>query len=205
MNTNENRRTRTQQLFKNIQEAICDGLEKLDGKASFRSDLWNRTDVRGCEGGGGETRIMADGNIFEKAGVNFSAVHGHMSAEFAAKLGAPKEETPFFATGVSLVIHPRSPMVPTTHANWRFLELGERSWFGGGSDLTPYYLFEEDATHFHSVLHRVCSKHSPDFYPRFKKWCDEYFYAKRLEESEESSLTTSVEMMVLTLSSCSGL
>lgn len=183
MTTQESMRERAQALFTKVQATICEGIERVDGKASFQRERWNRTDVRGSEGGGGETRIMADGAVFEKAGVNFSAVHGHMPADFAAKLGGPKEETPFFATGVSLVIHPRSPMVPTTHANWRFLELGTKSWFGGGSDLTPYYLFDEDAKHFHTVLHAVCSRHSPEYYPRFKKWCDEYFYLPHRQET----------------------
>jgi coproporphyrinogen III oxidase len=176
MTTREAFRAKTQDLFQRIQANICEGLERIDGTGKFRTDQWNRTDSRGNEGGGGMTRILAEGSVFEKAGVNFSAVHGYMNPDFAAKLGAAKEELPFFATGVSLVIHPRSPMVPTTHANWRYLELGDKAWFGGGSDLTPYYLYEEDAQHFHSVLHTTCSKHNPAYYPRFKKWCDEYFY-----------------------------
>ncbi len=174
---------RAAQLFQDVQAHICRGLEQIDGTATFKSDEWTRTDIRGAQGGGGVTRILANGAVFEKAGVNFSKVQGHMSPEFAAKLGAPREETPFFATGVSLVIHPRSPMVPTTHANWRFLELGDRRWFGGGSDLTPYYLEDEDAVHFHTVLKTVCDNHSPQYYPRFKKWCDEYFYLPHRRET----------------------
>jgi coproporphyrinogen III oxidase len=170
-------RQRTSQLFTEIQTHICQRLEQLDGKAKFKSDTWQRTDKKaGDDGGGGVTRVLAEGAVFEKAGVNFSAVHGFMSADFAAKLGAAKEELPFFATGVSLVIHPRSPMVPTTHANWRYLELGDKCWFGGGSDLTPYYLDDSDAVHFHSVLKSICSKHDAEYYQRFKKWCDEYFF-----------------------------
>jgi coproporphyrinogen III oxidase len=169
-------RKRAAQLFQSVQTHICSKLEAVDGGASFETDTWKRPDIRGGDGGGGATRILANGNVFEKAGVNFSEVHGHVSADFAEKLGAAKEELPFFATGVSLVIHPRSPMVPTTHANWRYLELGEKAWFGGGSDLTPYYLEDADAEHFHSVLKSICQTHSSDYYPRFKKWCDEYFY-----------------------------
>lgn len=169
-------RKRTAELFRSIQTHICSGLEAVDGVATFATDTWKRDDIHGGDGGGGTTRILAHGRVFEKAGVNVSEVHGHVSAEFAEKLGAEKQELPFFATGVSLVIHPHSPMVPTTHANWRYLELGDTAWFGGGSDLTPYYLNDADATHFHSVLHGVCSAHSPEYYPRFKKWCDEYFY-----------------------------
>jgi coproporphyrinogen III oxidase len=169
-------RKRAAQLFQSIQNQICSSLETVDAAATFATDTWKRPDIRGTDGGGGATRLLANGRVFEKAGVNFSEVYGHVSAEFAEKLGAAKTEAPFFATGVSLVIHPRSPMVPTTHANWRYLELGDKAWFGGGSDLTPYYLEESDAQHFHSVLKTVCAKHSPEYYPRFKKWCDEYFY-----------------------------
>jgi coproporphyrinogen III oxidase len=176
-------RTRAGELFTDIQSHICQELERIDQKSRFKSDEWQRTDRRGGPGGGGVTRILAEGEVFEKAGVNFSEVHGFMAPEFAAKLGGPNEELPFFATGVSLVIHPRSPMIPTTHANWRYLELGDTRWFGGGSDLTPYYLFDEDAIHFHSVLKTTCDKHSPEYYPRFKKWCDEYFYLPHRSET----------------------
>lgn len=176
-------RTTAASLFKEIQSHICSALERIDGNASFLTDHWDRTDSKGGPGGGGATRVLADGAVFEKAGVNFSEVHGYMPAEFAAKLGGTKEELPFFATGVSLVIHPRSPMVPTTHANWRYLELGDKRWVGGGSDLTPYYLYEEDARHFHTVLKRICDKHSAEYYPRFKKWCDEYFYLPHRKEA----------------------
>lgn len=171
------------QLFCDIQDHICKALETLDGRATFQSDIWQRPDIHGAEGGGGDTRILSQGNVFEKAGVNFSKVYGSMPAEFCAKLGHEKKDTAFFATGVSLVIHPHSPMVPTTHANWRFIQLGENKWFGGGSDLTPYYLFEEDAQHFHTVLKTICDKHDETFYPRFKQWCDEYFYLPHREEA----------------------
>ena len=174
---------RSAELFKTLQAHICDALESIDGKACFRSDEWSRADISGQKGGGGVTRILAGGAVFEKAGVNFSQVQGTMSADFAAKLGASREEVPFFATGVSLVIHPFSPMVPTTHANWRFLQLGEKQWFGGGADLTPYYIEDEDATHFHATMKNVCDKYSPDYYPRFKKWCDEYFYLPHRQET----------------------
>lgn len=183
MSTSESLSERAAKLFQDIQSHICHGLESTDGEAVFKSDEWTRQDLHGTEGGGGLTRILSDGGVFEKAGVNFSKVHGHMSAEFASKLGAAREELPFFATGVSLVIHPRSPMVPTTHANWRFIQLGDEMWFGGGSDLTPYYLEDSDAIHFHSVLKQVCDAHSSDYYPRFKKWCDEYFYLPHRKES----------------------
>ncbi len=169
-------RKRAADLFQSIQAHICAGLEDIDSSVSFATDNWKRPDIRGGDGGGGTTRILANGEVFEKAGVNFSQVYGHVSADFAEKLGAAKEELPFFATGVSLVIHPRSPMIPTTHANWRYLELGNQAWFGGGSDLTPYYLEDTDAVHFHTVIKNVCDAHSPEYYQRFKKWCDQYFH-----------------------------
>jgi coproporphyrinogen III oxidase len=183
MTTDKKLSQRAAELYQSIQSHICTGLEKLDGQATFRTDEWKRPDIKGEHGGGGVTRILSEGRVFEKAGVNFSAVQGTMPKEFAAKLGGPPEDVPFFATGVSLVIHPHSPMVPTTHANWRYLELGDKAWFGGGSDLTPYYLFEEDAVHFHSVLKKVCDAHSPDYYARFKKGCDTYFYLPHRKET----------------------
>jgi len=172
------------ELYQSVQTHICTALEIVDGGALFRSDEWKRTDGKGDAGGGGLTRILSGGKVFEKAGVNFSAVHGFMPKEFATKLGVTQtDDVPFFATGVSLVIHPYSPMVPTTHANWRYLELGDKAWFGGGSDLTPYYLFEEDAEHFHTTLKITCDKYNPSYYPKFKKGCDEYFYLPHRKET----------------------
>lgn len=181
--TNLPLREQAAHLFQSIQAHITAALEAEDGHARFESDIWERTDITGAAGGGGDTRILTNGAVFEKAGVNFSKVFGFLSPEFSAKLGANAEQTPFFAAGVSLVIHPGSPMIPTTHANWRFLEVGNRSWFGGGSDLTPYYLFDEDAEHFHRVLRSACDRHSAEFYPKFKKWCDEYFYLPHRKET----------------------
>jgi coproporphyrinogen III oxidase len=158
-----------------LQDRITGALEALDG-ARFVEDLWERPG-----GGGGRTRVLAEGRVFEKAGVNFSRVHGELAAEFAATI--PGEGRSFFATGVSLVLHPRSPRVPTVHANFRYLEKGERRWLGGGSDLTPYYLYEEDARHFHRVWKKVCDRHHPEYYSRFKKWCDEYFFLKHRGEA----------------------
>jgi coproporphyrinogen III oxidase len=125
---------------------------------------------------------MEEGAVFEKAGVNFSAVEGVLPEEFAKKieLGEGRE---FFATGVSLVLHPRNPYAPTVHANFRYLEKGDARWFGGGSDLTPYYPFREDARHFHRSFKEACDKHDPDYYPRFKKWCDDYFFIKHRNET----------------------
>jgi coproporphyrinogen III oxidase len=170
-------RTQTQEFLASLQDKICAGLEAADGAARFREDNWLREG-----GGGGRTRVMEEGAVFEKAGVNFSAVQGVLPEEFASqiKLGRGRE---FFATGVSLVLHPRNPYVPTVHANFRYLEKGDAGWFGGGADLTPYYPFREDAVHFHSTLKEACDRHDPDYYPRFKKWCDEYFFIKHRDET----------------------
>lgn len=159
-----------------LQDEICRALEAADGSAQFREDAWQREG-----GGGGRTRVLEEGAVFEKAGVNTSVVHGQLSEAFARRL--PGDGPTFFAAGISLVIHPRNPLVPTTHANFRFLEHGSRRWFGGGADLTPYYLFDEDAQHFHRTLKAACDAHGEDRYPRFKKWCDEYFYLPHREET----------------------
>jgi coproporphyrinogen III oxidase len=170
-------RSRTQEFFTYLQDKICAAMEEADGEARFREDNWLREG-----GGGGRTRVMEEGAVFEKAGVNFSAVQGTLPEEFAAKikLGQGRD---FFATGVSLVLHPRNPYLPTVHANFRYLEKGDASWFGGGSDLTPYYPFREDVVHFHRTLKDACDKHDPEYYPRFKKWCDEYFFIKHRDET----------------------
>ncbi len=175
-------REQAEKFFSSLQDEICNALEKLDGRARFRTDDWKREGAQASEdSGGGRTRIIENGNIFEKAGVNFSSVAGELPEAFAAKieLGAGRS---FCATGISLVIHPLNPHVPTVHANFRYLEKGDASWFGGGSDLTPYYPVIEDVVHFHTTLKRVCDRHSPDYYDRFKKWCDEYFYIKHRGE-----------------------
>jgi len=168
-------REKTETYFKQLQDRITQGIEQLDG-ASFREDAWAREG-----GGGGRTRVLEEGAVFEKAGVNFSSVHGNLAEEFAAKipLGSGTE---FFATGVSLVFHPRSPMVPAVHANFRYLEKGDAQWFGGGSDLTPYYPYAEDAEHFHRTIRTACDRHDADLYPRYKKWCDDYFTLKHRGE-----------------------
>lgn len=158
-----------------LQDTICSGLEQTDGKAVFKQDLWERK-----EGGGGRTRVIENGNVFEKGGVNISAVHGKLPQTMQNYFGV--KEADFFACGLSLVLHPKNPFVPTVHANWRYFEMYDaagnvmQSWFGGGQDLTPYYLFEEDAKHFHSVCKEVCDKHNPEFYPKYKKQCDDYFW-----------------------------
>lgn len=163
--------------LRNLQDVICNGLERLDGMGRFREDLWDR---RG--GGGGRTRVIADGGVFEKGGVNFSDVHGEFSEEMARQM--PGTGRAFRATGVSLVLHPRNPMIPTVHANFRFLMKGDAWWFGGGADLTPYYPFREDVIHFHRVWKAVCARHgAPVDYLRFKNWCDEYFFLTHRQEA----------------------
>ncbi len=152
-----------------LQGDLCAALERLDGAARFSRDAWERPG-----GGGGLTRVLEGGAFLEKAGVSFSHVHGELPEAFARRL--PGEGRRFAAVGLSLVLHPRSPLVPTTHANFRFITQGARSWFGGGADLTPYYLFDEDAAHFHRTLKAACDRHDPSYYPSFKRACDRYFY-----------------------------
>lgn len=170
-------KVRARNLFSELQDQICDALELLDGVGRFREDIWTRD-----EGGGGRTRVMENGGVFEKAGVNFSEVFGKFDEAFASRLPLG-DGTAFLATGISLVLHPANPFVPTVHANFRYLERGSGSWFGGGTDLTPYYPYVEDAIHFHQTLKNVCDEFDPEFYPRFKKWCDEYFFLKHRNET----------------------
>jgi len=162
-----------------LHDEITSFFTELDGGGRFREDRWDRPG-----GGGGVARVLSDGRTFEKAGVNRSIVEGRLPAGMAARLGAEagaERAQAFFAAGVSLVIHPRSPMVPTVHLNVRYLELagGEGTvldaWVGGGTDLTPTYPFPDDAVHFHSTLRDLCNRHHTAFYSRFKRWCDEYF------------------------------
>lgn len=172
---NDERKKSAAALFTKRQSEICAGLEEIDGGAKFRSDFW----TRGKEpeaGGGGHTRVMLRGKVFEQGGVNFSEVYGSLPPEMGRKLIDEDRSTQFHATGVSLVLHPISPIVPTVHANFRYLEVEGHAWFGGGMDLTPYVLFEEDAAHFHTTLKTACDRTDAGFYPKFKKWCDDYFY-----------------------------
>ncbi len=169
-------RNRARAKVEQLQDTICAAIERLDGRARFREDLWQRPG-----GGGGRTRVLEGGEVFEKAGVNVSAVHGELPEALQTALHGEGAE--FFATGVSLVLHPRNPHVPTTHANFRYLERGDAGWFGGGADLTPYVLVDEDAAHFHRVLGEACDRHDPAYYPRFKKWCDEYFFLPHRKEA----------------------
>lgn len=169
-------RERAVAALKDLQDAICRSLEALDQGGLFQEDRWEREG-----GGGGRTRILADGRVFEKAGVNFSQVHGKLPPALLEKMQGDGDE--FFATGVSLVLHPVNPHVPTTHANFRYIERGDSAWFGGGVDLTPYVLYEEDAAHFHGALADTCDAHNTDLYPRFKEWCDTYFYLPHRRET----------------------
>lgn len=165
-----------------LQDQITSALEKIDGQAKFKEDLWERP-----EGGGGRTRVIENGNVFEKGGVNISYVHGKLPESMQKMFGV--YDVNFFACGLSLVMHPKNPLVPTVHANWRYFEMynqeGKKidTWFGGGQDLTPFYLFEEDAKHFHQTCKLACDKHHPDFYKDFKNKCDKYFWNAHRHEA----------------------
>lgn len=168
--------------IQDLQDRITQKIESIDGVAKFKEDLWERP-----EGGGGRTRIIENGKVIEKGGVNISGVHGPLPKSMQAyfKVG----EVDFFACGLSLVLHPKNPMAPTVHANWRYFEMYDKQgkcidqWFGGGLDLTPYYLFEEDVRHFHQSCKTACDRHHPDFYPDFKHKCDTYFFNKHRDEA----------------------
>jgi coproporphyrinogen III oxidase len=172
---------RMQRFVEALQDRIVRAFEELDGEAAFGADRWERTNEDGSDGGGGLTRVVEGGRVWEKGGVNVSAVYGPLRARTAEALGV--EEKRFFATGISLVMHPRNPYVPAVHANFRYFALGddmqqpEDQWFGGGADLTPYYGEITDAQHFHRVWKSVCDKHpAVADYPTFKTACDRYFF-----------------------------
>jgi coproporphyrinogen III oxidase len=168
---------RAAKFYAELQAELCRVLADADGSSDFSSDAWQRPG-----GGGGVARVLEGGALFEKAGVNWSSVEGELPAEIADHM--PGQGRSFRACGVSLVLHPRSPMVPTTHANFRCLTKGDALWFGGGADLTPYYFFLEDAVHFHRVLAEACDRHRPvGDYDRFKAWCDEYFFLPHRNET----------------------
>ena len=167
--------------IKDLQNTITSKIEAIDGGAAFKQDLWERP-----QGGGGCTRVIENGNVFEKGGVNTSEVFGELPESMQAYFGV--KEANFFACGLSLVLHPINPMVPTVHANWRYFEMYNKQgvlidqWFGGGQDLTPYYLFEKDAKHFHQTCKAACDIHDPLFYPKYKASCDTYFYNPHRKE-----------------------
>ncbi len=174
------RRAATAAWIERLHDDVTAFFTRLDGGGAFAEDQWDR-----AEGGGGVTRVLAEGRTFEKAGVNRSAVHGELPPALAQRLGAELAtgvaSAQFFVTGLSLVVHPRSPMLPTVHLNVRYFEVTSPggamldAWIGGGTDLTPTYPFPDDAVHFHRTLKALCDRHHPAFYPRFKRWCDEYF------------------------------
>ena len=183
-------RLRMEQFIKDQQEIIVQELEKLDGK-KFRRDQWTRP-----KGGDGISCVLQDGNVFEKAGVNISVVYGTLPRPAIEKMrinhkamDPSVESLEFFAAGLSMVLHPVNPMAPTVHLNYRYFETENEDgspqswWFGGGTDLTPSYLFDDDAIHFHRTIKEACEKHDRGFYGRFKRWCDEYFSVKHRGES----------------------
>jgi coproporphyrinogen III oxidase len=163
--------------YQTIQDEICAGLELADGLGKFQEEIWEREG-----GGGGRTRILQHGAIIEKGGVNFSAVYGKLPEPIKKAFGVSEED--FFATGISIVIHPNHPWVPIIHMNIRYFELSDEvRWFGGGIDLTPHYIISEDAQFFHQGLKNVCDNFNKTFYQEFKTWADNYFYIKHREET----------------------
>jgi coproporphyrinogen III oxidase len=166
--------------FKDLQDRICAAIETTDGGASFHEDLWQHH-----SGGGGRTRLIQNGNVIEKGGVNFSSVKGEVHPRLRAQMNLGEDASPqFTATGVSIVMHPRNPHVPIIHMNVRYFELDNGTcWFGGGIDLTPHYVVEEDAHTFHQTLKAACDKHHPEFYPKFKNWADDYFFIQHRNET----------------------
>ncbi len=175
---------RFEAFINGLQKEVCSTLEELDDKEIFRTDKWQRPG-----GGGGISRIMENGALFEKAGVNVSTVHGELPELIRERFSV--DQGWFWAGGISVIVHPLSPMVPAVHANFRYFELYDDEamneirdrWFGGGADLTPYYLWDEDAVHFHQTFKNACDIHGFELYPRFKKECDEYFYNPRRNEA----------------------
>lgn len=178
------KKTRTAEWFSNLRDMICKtyedieveyaGLKSLEPK-KFERKLWDR------EGGGGGEISLLKGNVFEKVGVNISTVHGEFAPEFSKNIPGTEINPNFFATGISVVAHMQSPLIPAVHFNTRYIET-TKTWFGGGSDLTPMFEDDSDTEKFHAALKNACDKHNPDFYPKFKQQCDEYFYLKHRNE-----------------------
>jgi coproporphyrinogen III oxidase len=173
-----NSRDRVKNFVQTLQDQICDALEALDGEASFCEDSWDRPG-----GGVGRSRVIREGRIFEQGGVNFSEVWGDTLPPSILAQRPEAAGHGFFATGTSMVLHPRNPYVPTVHLNYRYFEAGPVWWFGGGADLTPYYGFVEDAVHFHKTHKAACDAHNPNYYPAYKLWCDEYFHIRHRQEN----------------------
>jgi coproporphyrinogen III oxidase len=169
---------RVGEFLKSLQDNICQKLEQVDSGAQFKQDEWERP-----EGGGGRSRVMTNGNVFEQGGVNYSEVWGETLPPSILNQRPEAAGHRWFATGTSMVLHPRNPYIPTIHLNYRYFEAGPVWWFGGGIDLTPYYPFLEDVVHFHTTLKEACDRNHPEYYPTFKLWCDEYFYLKHRQET----------------------
>ncbi|MBD1396148.1 oxygen-dependent coproporphyrinogen oxidase [Pontibacter sp. JH31] len=170
-------REEVEAFMRQFQQDLVRDLENCDGGAAFQKDEWQHE-----QGGGGISRIIENGHVLEKGGVNFSAVQGELSPQFLKMLQMPDPK--FFATGVSVVMHPHSPMVPITHMNVRYFEAGDgTAWFGGGIDLTPIYVNVQQAQEFHEAMKAVCDKHHPSYYQEFKKWADDYFYNEHRQET----------------------
>ena len=173
-----NSRERAKALVLSLQDEICSGLERLDGEGLFKEESWERP-----EGGGGKSRVMSKGKIFEQAGVNFSEVMGKELPPSIINQRPEAKGHKWFATGTSMVLHPRNPYLPTVHLNYRYFEAGPVWWFGGGADLTPYYPYLNDAKHFHQIHKNACDSINPSLHKVFKPWCDEYFFLKHRKET----------------------
>jgi coproporphyrinogen III oxidase len=179
MNGNHEMRAKMEKMLREAQISITSAIEEIDGQGKFQEDSWVRK-----TGGGGRSRVLTGGSVWEKAGVNLSVVHGTMpvsALKAATERGVKRgegEQVPFFACGLSCscVMHPRNPHCPTMHFNYRYLETDDTSWFGGGTDITPCYIDEEDMKHFHGTYKAVCDRHDPNYYKKFKAWADQYFF-----------------------------
>ena len=183
MSEPENHLEAIEAYLTDLQDRICNSVESIDGRGVFHEDAWKRD-----EGGGGRTRVLTNGDVFEQAGIGFSRVSGNTLPPSATHQRPELDGRSWTALGVSLVIHPLNPYVPTTHMNVRFFEAAAEGkdsvwWFGGGFDLTPFYVFEEDAQHWHAIARQVCARFGEDRYARYKKWCDEYFFIKHRNET----------------------
>ncbi len=174
----KNSREKTKNLLLKLQDNICKGLENIDGKAKFTEESWLRE-----EGGGGRSRVLKNGSIFEQAGVNFSEVHGKELPQSIISQRPEAKSHEWFATGTSMVLHPKNPFIPTVHLNYRYFEAGPVWWFGGGADLTPYYPYLTDVRNFHKEHRNACEKVNKNLYKVLKPWCDEYFFLKHRNES----------------------
>ena len=174
----KNSREKTKNLLLKLQDNICKGLENTDGNAKFTEESWIRQ-----EGGGGRSRVLKNGSIFEQAGVNFSEVYGNELPHSIISQRPEAKGHKWFATGTSMVLHPKNPFIPTVHLNYRYFEAGPVWWFGGGADLTPYYPYLTDVRHFHKEHSKACEKVNKNLYKVLKPWCDEYFFLKHRNES----------------------